>query len=173
VAKVFLDTNILVYTVDTHDPVRCDRAREVLQSVHDSGQGVISTQVIQEFYVAITRKLLVEPLVAKKLVDALPPLEVVAVDVGMVREAIDASILNQISFWDALIVVAARKAKCSELWTEDLNPGQSILSVTVRNPMGLKGNGKVKESGVAYRVRPGTRKFAQDKRQDIRDRERR
>jgi predicted nucleic acid-binding protein len=158
VAKTFLDTNILVYTVDEHDQVRNKRARELLEMVHHSGQGVISTQVLQEFYVAVTRKLHVAPLVAKQLIDALPPMEVVAVDVSMVREAIDTSILNQISFWDALIVVAARKARCSELWTEDLNPGQSILSVTIRNPIAAKNETHVKAPGTIYRIRPRSRK---------------
>lgn len=157
-AKVFLDTNILVYTVDRNDPVRCKRARELLKHVHDSCQGVISTQVLQEFYVAITRKLKVELMVAKQLIDVLPPMEVVAVDVTMVREAIDASILNRISFWDALIVVAAHKAKCSELWTEDLNPGQSILSVTVRNPLATKHAQVMKEPGITYQIRPNSRR---------------
>lgn len=157
-AKIFLDTNILVYTVDIHDPVRSQQARTLLKQVHDSGQGVISTQVLQEFYVAVTRKLLVDPLVAKQLIDSFPPMEIVPVDVTMVREAIDASILNRISFWDALIVVAAHKAKCSELWTEDLNPGQSILSVTVRNPMATRSAQTVKEPGAPYLISPKSRK---------------
>lgn len=157
-AKVFLDTNILVYTVDTNDPVRCKRARELLKHIHASGQGVISTQVLQEFHVAVTRKLHVAPLMAKQLIDSLPPMEVVTVDVAMVREAIDTSILNQISFWDALIVVAARKARCSELWTEDLNPGQSILSVTICNPMAQKNATQVMERGAIYRTSSRSRK---------------
>lgn len=163
-AKVFLDTNILVYTVDTHDPVRCKHARDLLRHVHDSGQGVISTQVLQEFYVAVTRKLLVAPLVARQLIDSLPQLEVVAVDVTMIREAIDASILNRISFWDALIVVAAHKAKCSELWTEDLNPDQSILSVTVRNPLATKNEPSAKEPGATYHISSKSRKHPSSKR---------
>lgn len=95
---------------------------------------------------------------AKQLIDSLPPMEVVTVDVAMVREAIDTSILNQISFWDALIVVAARKARCSELWTEDLNPGQSILSVTICNPMAQKNATQVMERGAIYRTSSRSRK---------------
>jgi hypothetical protein len=78
--------------------------------------------------------------------------------VAMVREAIDTSILNQISFWDALIVVAARKARCSELWTEGLNPGQSILSVTICNPMAQKNATQVMERGAIYRTSSRSRK---------------
>jgi predicted nucleic acid-binding protein len=137
--KVFIDTNVLVYSVDRHDPVKQRVAREALRQIERDRCGVISTQVAQEFYVAATRKLGVEPLVAKEMVHALRRLDVVLVDMDLVGEAVDCSILNRLSFWDALIVVAAEKAGCAEVWTEDLNDGQAIRGVRLHNPFRAEG----------------------------------
>jgi predicted nucleic acid-binding protein len=132
--KVFLDANILVYALDSRYPNKRKRAAEVLRSVQDRGGGVISTQVLQECYVAATTKLGIEPLTAKEALVKLKALELVLVDFALIQDAIDTSILNRISFWDALIVVSAAKAACAELLTEDLNDGQVIRGVRIRNP---------------------------------------
>lgn len=95
---------------------------------------VISTQVLQEFYVASTVKLGVGPLTAKGLVHAFENMEAVCVDPYLIREAIDVSILNILSFWDALIVAAAASARCEALYSEDLNAGQIIRGVRIENP---------------------------------------
>jgi len=132
--KTFIDTNVLLYSVDGRDPRKQRRAREVLRTLLSESGGVISTQVLQEFYVAATRKLGIEPLVAKSLLESFSALEVVTVDMDLIRDAIDCGILNQISFWDALIVVNAAKARCNRLWTEDMNAGQTIRGVLIENP---------------------------------------
>jgi predicted nucleic acid-binding protein len=137
-AKVFIDTNVLVYSVDQHDLAKQKAAREALRRIERERSGVISTQVAQEFYVAATRKLGVEPLVAKEMVHALRRLDVVLVDMDLVGEAVDCSILNRLSFWDALIVVAAEKAGCAEVWTEDMNEGQTIRGVKLHNPFRVR-----------------------------------
>ena len=135
-SKVFLDANIFVYSLDKRFPDKRRRAAEILRTVQDRGGGVASTQVLQECYVAATAKLGIEPLTVKDLLMRLRALEIVLVDFGLIQEAIDCSILNRISFWDALIVVSAEKAACAELWTEDLNDGQVIRGVRIRNPFG-------------------------------------
>lgn len=134
-SKTFIDTNMLVYCVDRHEPAKRKRARALLKDIQQEGGGVISTQVLQEFYVTATRKLAIDPLVAKNMLDTPKPLELVMIDLNLIREAIDCSILSQLSFWDALIVASAEKAQCAEVWTEDLNDGQSIRGVQVRNPL--------------------------------------
>jgi predicted nucleic acid-binding protein len=63
---------------------------------------------------------------------------VVLVDMDLVGEAVDCSILNRLSFWDALIVVAAEKAGCAEVWTEDMNEGQTIRGVKLHNPFRVR-----------------------------------
>ena len=134
-SKIFLDTNILLYTIDQNDTGKQHKARGIVRRVTERNAPVISTQVLQEFYVASTTKLGVEPLLAKSIVHAFENMEVVRVDPYLIREAIDVSILNTISFWDALIVVAAESASCETLYSEDLNPGQIIRGVTIENPL--------------------------------------
>ena len=132
--KTFIDTDVLLYSVDRSDPVKKARASEVLRTLQASGDGVVSTQVLQECYVAATRKLGITPLVAKALIGSLRTLETVVVDADLIDQAIDTSILNTLSFWDALVVVSAEKAACGVLITEDLSHGQVIRGVRVRSP---------------------------------------
>lgn len=133
-SKIFLDTNILLYTLDENDKDKQKIARKIVQNVTEQDTSVISTQILQEFYVASTSKLGVQPLLAKSIVHSFENMEVVRIDPYLIREAIDASILNQISFWDSLVVVAAESAKCEKLYTEDLNAGQIIRGVKIENP---------------------------------------
>ena len=132
--RIFLDANVLVYAQDAGAPLKQQTSREIIASLADSGDGVISTQVMQEFFVAATRKLGVEPLAAKGILKTLAVFETVQVSAALIHEAIDCSILNQLSFWDSLILAAAASAGCSTVLSEDLNPGQTILGVSVRNP---------------------------------------
>lgn len=134
-AKVFLDTNILVYALDKRFPEKQKRAAAILRTLQVRGGGVVSTQVLQECYVAATTKLAIAPLTAKEAIVKLKALEIVLVDTELIQEAIDCSILNRLAFWDSLIVVSAAKSACGELWTEDLNDGQVIRGVRVRNPL--------------------------------------
>ncbi len=133
-SKVFLDTNVLLYSLDGHDPEKQNRAREIVRQVVELHKPVISTQVLQELYVAGTVKLRADPLLAKSILHSFENMEIVRVDPGLIHEAIDVSILNRLSFWDALVVVAAESARCELLYSEDLNPGQVIRGVTIRNP---------------------------------------
>lgn len=133
-SKVFIDTNIIVYSMDRSTRKKQGQARALLQVAGERGLGVISTQVMQEFYVAATRKLGVDPLYAKEILHSLLHFEVVAIGPNLINEAIDCSILQRISFWDALIVVAAESANCSEIWSEDLSDEQIIRGVKVINP---------------------------------------
>jgi len=133
--KVFIDTNILLYCLDRHDPGKQARARELLKEAAGNLTGVVSTQVLQEFYVAATRKLHVDPLQAKTMVQAFGNLETILITPDAIANAIDCSVLNKISFWDALVVVAAESAACATLWTEDLSDGQVIRGVKIQNPL--------------------------------------
>ena len=133
--KVFLDTNILVYAQDQDSPMKRRRSREVIAALAQSGTGVISTQVLQEFYVTVTRKLGVAPLAAKRVLQTFTIFEIVQTSPDLIERAIDCSVLNTISFWDALIVAAAASSGCAIVYSEDLNPGQTIQGVRVENPM--------------------------------------
>ena len=134
-SKVFIDTNILVYAMDAFDTAKQKRCRDLLRSLNSDVRGVISTQVMQEFYVTVTKKLGADPLVVKDLLNAFERFDTVIVTPEIVKDAIDCSILNRLSLWDALIVVAAESARCEKIWTEDLNDGQIIRGVRVENPL--------------------------------------
>jgi predicted nucleic acid-binding protein len=133
--RVFLDANVLVYAQDAGSPDKQRKSRDVIATLAASGNGVISTQVMQEFFVAATRKLGVPPLAAKGVMKTLTVFEIVQVSPSLIHEAVDCSILNQLSFRDSLILAAAASAGCSTVYSEDLNPGQAILGVKVRNPL--------------------------------------
>ena len=135
--KAFFDTNILVYLFDAGVPAKQRRARELLESHTRAGETLLSTQVLQEFYVAVTRKLAstLEPGVAYEAVRELAVLPAVRVDIPLILSAIQLSQQRQISFWDALIVRAALEGGASILYSEDLQHGQSFDTLTVQNPL--------------------------------------
>jgi predicted nucleic acid-binding protein len=132
--KVFFDTNVLVQGLDRSDTKKQKRARQLLREAAESNTGVLSTQVLQEFYVAATKKLGVEPLAAKELLHHFQNFETIIINPGFISEAIDCSVLNRISFQDSLIIVAAESAGCSVVWSEDFNDGQVIRGVRIKNP---------------------------------------
>ncbi len=134
-SKVFLDTNIFVYSLDQSDSTKRKKCRNLIKSLTDENSGVISTQVLQELYVAATAKLGADPLLVKDIIRSLERLETVVVSPMLIKEAIDCSLINRLSFWDALIVVTAESAHCEILWTEDLNHGQVIRGVLIENPL--------------------------------------
>ena len=129
--RVFLDANVLVYAQDAGSAKKQRVSREIITRLSASADGVISTQVLQEFYVAATRKLGVPPLAAKGILKTFAVFETAQVSPALIQEAVDCSILNQLSFWDALILAATAAAGCGVVLSEDLNPGQVILGVKV------------------------------------------
>lgn len=132
--KVFLDANILVYAQDKDSPAKRRRSREVIAELAVSGAGVISTQVLQEFYVAATRKMGIDPLAAKTVLGTFTIFEIAQISPDLIDDAIDCSVLNRISFWDALIVAAASATGCGVIYSEDFNTGQVIRGVRLENP---------------------------------------
>jgi predicted nucleic acid-binding protein len=134
VARSFLDTNVLVYTDDGADRRRARLALAAVQEAIESHEGVISTQVLQEYFSVTTRKLGTDPAVARRKVQLFATLEVVQVDVGLILGAVDLHRLHAISFWDALILQAAGRAGCEVLLTEDLPAGRAISGLRIVDP---------------------------------------
>lgn len=130
----FLDTNVAVYAFDRSAG---DKRRRALALLGDTSiRLVVSAQVLNEFYVTVTRKL-PEPLAPAVALDAvreLARLTVVPMDAETTLAAIALSQESRIGFWDASIVVAASRSGCSTLLTEDLNHGQRLLDVEIVNP---------------------------------------
>jgi predicted nucleic acid-binding protein len=134
--RSFFDTNILVYLFDEDSPGKKAQAQVLLEKETESGRVLLSTQVLQEFYVAVTRKLEV-PLPAEKAEEAVSRFRVlplVEISSSHILKAIRKSIRLQFSFWDALIIEAALSGGASILYTEDLQHGQTIDNLKILNP---------------------------------------
>jgi predicted nucleic acid-binding protein len=132
----FCDTNIFVYAYDLSAGSKRTRARGLLQTLWASGDGTLSVQVLQELFVTLMRKIS-PPLStadARTIVSDLARWRVVEPTRRDVLEAIDAALRWQLSFWDAMIVVAAQRAGAAVIWSEDLNDGQDFGGTVVRNP---------------------------------------
>jgi predicted nucleic acid-binding protein len=132
--RVFIDTNIFVYADDLAAKTKRPRAREVLSELIRERRAVVSTQVMQEYFVTAVKKLGMSAERARTRVEALHRLDVVMVRPELVLGAIDLHRLHSLSFWDALVVKCASAAGCARLLSEDLNGGQVIDGVTIENP---------------------------------------
>lgn len=134
--RVFFDTNVLVYLFDSDEPEKKVRARERFEEAADAGHIVLSTQVLQEFYWVVTRKLAspLPPEVAEERVRDLSSLPLVQVNAPMILAAISRNRRSGFSFWDALILEAALAGNADHLLTEDLQHGQDIDGMRVENP---------------------------------------
>ena len=133
--RVFLDTNILAYDLDAGSPDKQQQVRAAL--ARPDHEFVVSTQVLLELYVVITRKLrpALPEAAAADVITSLSRLPVVGTDADLVQRAVALSTGHQLSVWDALIVTAAREAGCEELWTEDLATGGELRGVRIVNPL--------------------------------------
>ena len=133
--KVFFDSNILVYFADGADPQKQQIAENLIKKAVINDNGVISTQSLQEFFAATTRKLLCTKEKAKEYVENFSDsFTVEQVSVPLILKAINISIKNQFSFWDSLILSAAIQSGCIICYSEDLSNGQIIEGVKIVNP---------------------------------------
>ena len=134
--KVFLDTNILVYAHDTSAGTKHDLARGIVAHQWTHRRGVLSTQVLQEFFVSVTRRLPkpMDTATAQKVVADLLNWEVVVNDGNSILGAVELLKRFKYSFWDSLIVHAALQAGAEVLMSEDLSTGQNIQGMTIENP---------------------------------------
>jgi predicted nucleic acid-binding protein len=134
--RAFFDTNILVYAFDSSSPRKQSRALDLFDELASKGDAVLSTQVLQEFFVVVTRKL-AAPLSsehAEEIVRQFAQLPTVVIDPDLILQAIHFTRAHRVSFWDALLVAAAKCAGAAELLTEDLQQGQMIEGVRIVNP---------------------------------------
>lgn len=132
--RSFLDTNVLVYSDDHDEADKQATALELLENSRLAGKGVLSTQVLQEYFVSVTRKLGVSPQVAREKVEIFSHFEVVYIDVDDILAAIDLHRLHQLSFWDGLVIRAALSSGCTVLYTEDMQHGRRFEGLKIVNP---------------------------------------
>lgn len=132
--RSFFDTNVLVYTDDEDAPDKRDRATALYEECHGKRQAVVSTQVLQEYFVTVTRKLGVAAEIARRKTELFGRMHLVRPDLQDLLGAVDLHRLHGFSFWDALVVRAALVSACRRLYTEDLQHGRRIDSLEVVNP---------------------------------------
>jgi predicted nucleic acid-binding protein len=135
VSKVFLDTNILIYAVDSRDQAKQDKAIVLLDRCIRGGSGVISTQVLQEYAAVALSKLQrdIDTIIAEMC--ALESLEIVRITPALIRRALELHVLSRVHYWDALILAAAELARCELLWSEDFSAGLVYGAIRVENPL--------------------------------------
>lgn len=133
-SKIFFDTNILLYANDSSSKKKQLKVQQVLLASANKHRGVISTQVLQEYYVTETKKFKRDPLLVKDMLKVWQQFEVITINPELIEEAVDISLLYKFSFWDSLIIAAALFAHCTELFTEDLHTGQVIRGLEIVNP---------------------------------------
>ena len=137
----FVDTNVLVYALAADDVKRSPVAQKLLRELMTAQVFQTSTQVLQELFVTLTRKVRT-PMSAEqalRYLDQIAAWPVVVLDYSGVREAIELSASASVLLWDALVIVAAARSGAKRLYTEDLQDGQTILGVEVVNPFRRSG----------------------------------
>ena len=135
-SREFVDTNVLVYAIDSSAGLKQTAATALLERLWTSGTGCLSVQVLQEFFVTVTRRV-ARPLSIAEAADRIQEFaawRVFSPTVDDVLAAINLQRHSRLSFWDAMVVQAAAESGCDTLWTEDLNDGQAIRGVRIRNP---------------------------------------
>jgi predicted nucleic acid-binding protein len=137
----FVDSNVLVYAVSDDEPDKQSRAREIVARGFTEGCFAISTQVMMEVYVNVTRKAKIglPPREALEYVSALAEWPVVEMTPEMILSALGLAQRANISPWDAAILEAARQAGCTRVLSEDLGDGQAYGGITVQNPFSSLG----------------------------------
>ena len=134
----FVDTNVLVYAVAGDDAKRSPVAQKLVRELMTMQVFRTSIQVLQELFVTLTRKVRT-PLTteqAARYLDQIAAWPVIVLDYRAMRDAIELSASAKLSFWDALIIVAAARSGARRLYTEDLRDGQTVLGVEIVNPFG-------------------------------------
>ena len=131
---IFFDTNVLLYTEDRSSPAKADRARDLLRRSLREGSAVISAQVLSEFYVNAVKKFHFERSAARRLVQRFSAMRVVPLTSELIAGAVDLHQVEQISYWDALIVRAASTSGCQTLLSEDLGDGRRIDGLVIEDP---------------------------------------
>ena len=134
--KVFVDTNILIYAHDLDAGAKHDVATSIIENIWEAKIGIISTQVIQEFYVNVTRKIPnpITPVLARGIILNYFSWHIEAIEPNTILLASEIEERYVLSFWDSLIVATASQANAGKILTEDLNHGQVIEGVLIENP---------------------------------------
>ena len=134
--RIFLDTNVLIYAYDISAGEKNKAAKKTVEELWGSGLGILSAQVLQEFYVCVTRKIQrpLENKTARIIIKDFLSWEVVVNDGNAVLDAIDIQLKHKFSFWDSMIIASAIRANADWLLSEDFADGLALSGVKIHNP---------------------------------------
>jgi len=133
-AQCFVDSNVLIYSDDRRAGPKRERARELIEEVTVAGTGVLSLQILQEYFSASTKKLGLSADSARQKIQLFSQLDIVILGFQDLLAAIDLHRLHQFSIWDALVIRAALNGGCRILYSEDLQDGRQIDGLEIVNP---------------------------------------
>jgi predicted nucleic acid-binding protein len=135
-ARSFFDTNVLIYADDKADARKQKTAIALVAEHRRAGTGVVSMQVLQEYFVTVTRKLGLDSAIARRKVELLAEFDVAAPNLTDILAATDLHRLHSFSFWDALVIRTAKQSGCTVLLSEDMQDRREIDGVRIVNPFG-------------------------------------
>lgn len=134
--RIFIDTNIIVYTLDSENIIKQEKAKVILDHFYSNQNYIISTQVVQEFCNVAMKK--IEPRVPEKMLSefiaTFPSRQIELINLNTIERALTVKIQYKYSFWDSLIIASAINAGCNILFTEDLKDHQIIDNLMIVNP---------------------------------------
>ena len=135
-SSVFIDTNVLVYAFDADSGLKFERAQSILKDCWNNQTGILSTQVLEEFYVTVTKKLpsKMDKQSARNIVQVYKAWSAQPITPDDIIDASEFEEQNQLSFWDSLIITIAQKTGAETLYSEDMQDGQKFGSLTIVNP---------------------------------------
>jgi len=133
-ARAFFDSNILIYADDDGEPEKQSMARGLIENYFGAGLGVVSVQVLQEYFNVVTKKQKMDASVARVKVELLSKFVANITLPEDVLLAIDVFRLHRLSFWDSMLVRSAKQAECKILFSEDMQDGRMIDGLQIVNP---------------------------------------
>ena len=132
--RSFIDTNVLVYAEASDEPLKQQAALALLKRLYENNEGVLSTQVLQEYCNVALKKLGLSVPHIRAQLDLYEQFEVVQVTPAIIRAGLDLQQTRSVSFFDSIVLASAHAAGCNVIWSEDMNTGEVINGMRITNP---------------------------------------
>ena len=132
--RSFIDANVLVYAEASDEPLKQQAALALLKHLYENNEGVLSTQVLQEYCNVALKKLGLSVPHIRAQLDLYEQFEVVQVTPAIIRAGLDLQQTRSVSFFDSIVLASAHAAGCNVIWSEDMNTGEVINGVRITNP---------------------------------------
>jgi len=130
----FIDTNVLVYAEASDEPLKQQAALTLIKRLYENNEGVLSTQVLQEYCNVALKKLRLSSTHIRAQLDLYEQFEVVQVTPAIIRAGLDLQQIRSVSFFDSIVLASAHAAGCNVIWSEDMNTGEVINGMQITNP---------------------------------------